>query len=283
MSRKRRRILWSKVLAWIGCLVALAALFYICFRTSTFSITDYDLVGIPDGNKTEIKNGLEEIAHNTFYKVLPSNRIFSYRGLKIKSLITKILPNTESVSIIPVGLHTLRITVTEYNPLFKIDNKHAVTKDGIIYEELKDISSLPTIEIASSTTKTINNDGVVATVLNGDPKALLSKISDFIEKINSVIFIVTKVKVNEYGDITFFDERGVSEVIISNDSDSKKVWSNIVSAIDTDPLKSKLNSNKDDLVYLDTRFGNKVFYKFRNGVIIQNHVATTTATTTISH
>lgn len=283
MSRKRRRILWKKVLALMVVLVVLIGGFYVCFKTSTFSITSYDLVGIPAENKIEIINGLDDIAYTAFYKVLPSNRIFSYRGLKIKSLITKVLSNTESVSIIPVGLHTLRITVTEYNPLFKIDDTHAVTKDGIIYEEFKDISSLPVVEIASSTTKIINNDGVMANVLNGEPKILLSKISDFIEKINSVLFIVTKVKVNEYGDITFFDERGISSVIISNDSDTKKVWSNIVSAIDTDPLKSKLNTNKNDLLYLDTRFGNKVFYKFTNGVIIQNHVATTTATTTISH
>ena len=83
------------------------------------------------------------------------------------------------------------------------------------------------------------------------------------------------------------NREGKSEVIFAKSDDVDKIWSNIVSAIDTEPLKSKLEKDKSFLQYLDARFGNKVFYKFTNsqaGDIIQSTSnsphATSTATTT---
>ena len=281
MKRKRRRILWKKVFAWLLGITVVSGVFYICFRTSTFTITSYELVGVPEEKKDLIINGLNDIAKTPLYKIIPSNRIFSYRGLRIKSLISKVLPNTERISFLPVGFHTLRITTTSYTPLFRIDGIHAITSTGVVYEESKDISFLPQLEIASSTTKTIDKDGISTTMIEGDANVFLSMLSSIVSNINSVLFTVSKIYVDTYGDIRLFDIREKSLVLFSRDSDTKKVWSNIVSAIDTDPLKSKLKIDKESLLYLDARFGNKVFYKFRNGGIIETHATTTATTTTV--
>ena len=73
--------------------------------------------------------------------------------------------------------------------------------------------------------------------------------------------------------------------------DQKKVWSTLVSALDTDPLKTKLATDKGKLEYLDVRYGNKVFYRFSDMTfqnkgetgILDDHATPTQATSTIPH
>ena len=73
------------------------------------------------------------------------------------------------------------------------------------------------------------------------------------------------ISIDESDDVHVKNQETGSEVIFTGRDDVDKVWSNIVSAIDTEPLKSKLATKKNTLQYLDARFGNKVFYKFTNG------------------
>lgn len=278
-------VLLKKVLIFSLITISIVYLLYIYFRTPTFTIYSYELVGVPEMYKDTLIARLKDVASQKQYKILPSNRVFTYRSTAIKSAVVDVLPNSEKVSLRPVGLHTLRITVTSYIPLFKIDEFRGVTKEGVIYNEFKDIHALPTLFIASSTSKEVVEDGIHSTVITGIEQNTLTNISKLITKINSVIFTVSKIDIDAYGDITLYDERGISKILFAGTENIDKVWSNLVSAIDTDPLKSKLTTNKEKLEYLDARFGNKVFFKFTNDTktaIIQSY-ATTTATTTFSH
>lgn len=53
------------------------------------------------------------------------------------------------------------------------------------------------------------------------------------------------------------------------------VWITFVSAIDVEPLKTKLAQNLSSLDYFDLRFSNKIFYKFENGVSAKNDTKST--------
>ncbi len=279
MKIKRSTLaLWKKRLVFSFIVILVCSIFYVFFRTSTFTITSYELIGVPEMYKEKIDTNLRGIASIPQYKILPSNRVLMYRSKAIKLSVVDVLPNSKTVKLRPVGLHTLRVTVTPYEPLFKIDEFRGITKEGVIYTEFKNMQMLPTIYIASTTSKEVVEDGISSTVITGLPSNKLIDISKLITKINSVIFIVSKINIDSYGDITLYNESGVSRIIFAGDADVDKVWSNLVSAIDTDPLKSKLENSKDKLEYLDARFGNKVFFKFTNGVktdIIQSHATTT--------
>ena len=93
-------------------------------------------------------------------------------------------------------------------------------------------------------------------------KEFLVELSQVTAKISSVIFPVDSVVVEATGDVLCIDKRGMSKVIFLKDSDFKKTWSTLLSSIDTDPLKTKLLTDKNQLEYLDARYGNKVFYRF---------------------
>lgn len=292
--KRKTFILWRKrllILLGVACAISF---FYVYFKTSSFSVTSYELVGVPEIYRETIQNNLREISKEKLYKILPSNRVISYHSATIKSSIVAILPNSDIITILPAGLHTLRITVTNFVPLFKIDATHAMTKNGYIYKEFNDITSLPQLSLATSSKyQEIKKDSIAYSTVEGIDASKLNNISELINKINTVLFPVSRVAINEFGDIYLYDSKGGGCIIFLGSSDYDKVWSNIVSAIDTDPLKSKLADKKEKLEYLDARFGNKVFYKFQpkagqplvdttklNEIATHEQNATTTASST---
>ena len=257
---KKRRILWKRVFLYLIIIFLIAGGLFVYLRTGFFTIHNYEIVGLPvlpaqtgqGGEKDEYKQVLQEkffeFDKRKLYKILPANRVISYHNADIKLFIREILPNTALISIYPTTLHTLKIVVKPYTPLFRLDDINAITKEGIVYKEIQDIGTLPLLifDMASSITP-----------------AVLISISNIIPKISTTLFDVNYIMIDEYDDIYLKNEiDSKSAIMFSATAEISKVWSNIVSDIDTEPLKSKLKNNKSNLEYLDTRFGNKVFYRF---------------------
>lgn len=294
MKIKRSTItLWKKIFKITVTMVLVFGIFYIYFLTNLFTIYTYEIIGAPLNTKVEIQNKLQDLSKQPIYKIIPTNKILSYRRLKIKAIIQEILPNTSKISISLRSFHTLRITITPYTPLFRINNKEAITKDGYIFITPEELTNLPRIMVASSTIKKENIDGLTVNKLIIDEatstELLFNAIANIIPKINMVLFNVTNINVLPFGDVIISDELMTSSVKLSFLLNFDKEWSNVISAIDTEPLKGLLETNKDKLEYLDVRFDNKVFYKFTNTVIPNIINASTTqnygqnATTTIIH
>lgn len=247
------------------------SLFYIYFRTHLFTIYNYEFSGIEENYQETLRNDFINYEQQKIFLILPGNSIFSYHAGDIKSDIYKTLPNTSSVKISITSLHSLKISVESYKPYLKLGDKKAITKDAIIYTEIHDIDNLPLLSFSSTTVIT---------------PEILSKINDISPKISSILFDIKNINVDEYSDIYLNNENNTTSIIFSSESGIKKIWSTLLSAIDTDPLKSRLKNEKDNLKYLDARFGNKIFYKFTNDahtIIIPSHDTASTTQATSTH
>ena len=280
--KKKTYLLWKKIfLRTLLCLV-ISGIYYIVFRTHLFTITSYELVGIPEESKTPLIEKFETVAQNPRYKLLPTNRIYSYRAQEIKSTVVGLFPDTASIHVYPVSLHRLRISITHYVPVFKIDSAHAITADGIIYQDNQNMDTLPLFTIASSTQVITHKDGLDVIYITNLPDMFIPHLQKLVSQINSVVFTVAGISIDTYKDVRLSDISGRSSIIFSSTQDLGKIWSNLVSAIDTEPLKSKLSNTNNTLQYLDTRFGNKVFFKFTNDALspIMPSYATSSSTTT---
>ena len=184
-------------------------------------------------------------------------------------LIQETLTNTKDISIYPKNLHTLRVGVEAYTPVFAVSETHAITENSIVYKEIIPLAEYPRLQISSSTAVT---------------RKQFNSLSTLVKNLSSVMFSVKYIDIDEHNDIRLYDDERGAAVILSLSADMNKVWSNILSAIDTEPLKSKLTTESENLEYLDARFGNKVFYRFTDPsapVIIPPTHATSTATTTL--
>ncbi len=284
--RKRTFVLWKKILKWTLIFLAVFSILYLYFSTNIFTIHHYSLIGVPEELRVSVEQEIATMSAQPLYGFIPANKMLSLRKEKIKEIIRNTLPNTSKISMRIVPLHTLKITVTPHVPLFKLDEKRAVTKDGYLYEEIKSLDDLPIILVASSTTVLEKNDGfpknklVIENATNTED--LFSGIAGIIPKINAVLFNVAIVTIHPRGDVVLSDKSGVSSVKLTSLVNMEKEWSNVISAIDTEPLKTLLEKKKEKLEYIDVRFGNKVFYKFTNTATpaIIPVYATSTASTT---
>ena len=53
------------------------------------------------------------------------------------------------------------------------------------------------------------------------------------------------------------------KIIFKINDNSDKLIENLQAAVTTEPLLSKLKNNYSGLLYIDLRYGNKVYYKFQ--------------------
>ena len=288
MKIKKRTLVslkvWARRIAVIGTLLTI---FFTYTLTDIFTITSYDIQGVDEASRVILSNELQEVMKRNVYLVIPGNKIFTYSSSRVIASVRGHVPDVATITMRPVGLHGVKVTVTLLSPLFRVGEKQALTEDGILFVTKKDLSMYPTITIASSTEETVKIKGLLFTqvVLDGEniEATFLQNLVEFSTKVSSIIFPVKSILVEETGDITLWNASQTSKVLFLKDMDHKKTWSTLVSAIDTDPLKEKLTTKKEKLEYLDVRYGNKVFYRFsdmkfqNNGTtdILDDHATTT--------
>lgn len=295
MKIKRRTIASLRV--WgvrAGIVVLLVSIFFIYAKTDIFSVQSFSIEGVDDSSRLVIEKNVKDLMTRNVYYIIPGNKIFTYNSEAIVEVVRKVIPDTSTVEIRPVGLHVIKITTTVLTPLFRIGENQAVTNNGIVFSTKKNLNNYTAITFASSTLGKIKIHGLVFDQLlfNNEKisEEFFLRLAEFSEKVNSIIFPVRSILVESAGDITLYSASSTSKIFIVKDQNQKKTWSTLVSAIDTDPLKSKLANEKDKLEYLDVRYGNKVFYRFsdmpfqntKGAAIMDNHATTTqvvTATT----
>jgi hypothetical protein len=256
-----------------GVLGVVFIVYYIYAFTALFTVTAYDVQGVPEEARARINTELLNFAKKKRYLIVPSDKIFTYGSSGIITIIRKNITDAGVITMRPVGLHTVRISVAVLIPVLKLNETEALSENGIIFTPAKIMNGYPHIAIASSTRKVVKIEGLPFTQLyTGDTvvdDAYLKSVLFVSTQVTSLIFPVASISIEELGDVTLYSAGEHSKVMFLRNADPKKVWSTLVSAIDTEPLKSKLANDTLNLLYLDARYGNKVFYRF-DDMMFQN-------------
>lgn len=283
----RALIFWGSLFAIVGVITLVWYLYYV---TSLFTITTYLIKGVTEEQSTRLLAVLPSRMQGMRYIVIPNNKIFTYHEDEIRRSIQEEVTDVRQVSVRSSGLRTLTIEVQHRIPLFRVADGKVIDENGFLFViDDKKSQGLPFLDIASSTKGTQEDDSLIFSFLEYKELPLSSSflhtLQTFSSKVSDILFPVTRVQVTSSGDVYFFAESGNTSVIVKEGMNEKITWSTLVSAIDTEPLKSKLLKDKENLEYLDVRYGNKVFYRFsdmefqNNGTSdILNHHATTTQT-----
>ncbi len=264
---------------------------YFYTETELFTITSYAIEGVDADVARHIDTALREEATKKSFLIIPHNKILTYSKKGIISVVRDTVSDLATIRVHLSSLHRITIEITHLTPLFRVGERQAMTKDGIIFTPAYDVHTYPLLTIASSTEETIMIGGLPFTRFSVqdevvDATFLLSIIS-ISTQVSSLIFPVDSILVETTNDVTLSYASGTSNVFFLRNGDYKKTWSTLVSAIDTEPLKSKLATNKNGLLYLDVRYGNKVFYRFsdmsfqnkKGTAILGSHATTTEAIT----
>jgi hypothetical protein len=195
--KRKTFVLWKRILVRLSIVSTIFILLYAYFFTNVFSLQAYVIEGADDIQTEIIIKKARAVEQQKIFGFLPGNSFFTYHRSAIHRIIFDVLPNTKSVSIYPPSLHTLQIKIISHKPLFKTDARRAITEDGVVYTEIKDLNDIPQLQVEP-------------TVLLTGP--LLQSLAVIYPKISQSLFPVTKIIVNNAYDIALRNETLDSEV-----------------------------------------------------------------------
>jgi hypothetical protein len=262
---------------------------YVYTATSLFTIYNYSIEGGSEDDVAFLQESFARIAEGKTFGMFPSNKVLSINTRAIERTVREHIPSTRLVTIKAVGLHSVHVIIQEYTPVVHISSNTGITHDGIIFTTKRNMDMYPLLSMSSSSTKKGEEYGHAITISVSPKPEDISAIASFAQKITTVLFPVKEIVIDDVGDISFIDTTTMGKIILAHDGAHEKTWSTLISAIDTEPLKSKLATQKEKLRYIDVRFGNKAFYSFgerlfqnstSTGILDDHEGATTTPATT---
>lgn len=274
MKIKRRTV--QKVRNWFLLFVFLT-IFGLAYKVYVekdwFAIKEYEIIGVDESEKEEIIKRLQKASSGVTLFVFPRDRILSYSHKAIVDIVSDVVPSRKDILVGPSSRQTLQVEVLVFDPVMKISPNMGVTKEGVVFPTKKPLLDLPYFDSAS-TTETFKENGFTFSKLSSFDEKYTEELSSFIEKVSSVLFPISRIQIDQQGDVSLLGQEESSKILVTTKTDLDKGWSTLVSAIDTEPLKSSLEKEMSRLLYIDLRFGNKVFYKFGKEGQFQNASST---------
>lgn len=273
--RKQRIIRWSvRIALLITLLVSVALLSQIDF----FAIKRVVISGNSNISSDQIQTLVDEKIHTSYLGLFPKTNVFLYPKSAIAEKVFETFPRVKSVSVYTESLNILNVRIEERTPVAlwcSAIQCYLVDDSAYIYAETNKVTD-NTAEKNKALVSIIGLDEVVGS--NPIGKTVLDE-----ENFNKILHIVDEMKKNNLNidTVEFRSKDEVNFWITSNDANTPKrkiifsprrdyeeSYNNLLAA-----LKSNALSTTTDFEYIDTRFGNKVFYK-----LVPAKVLTSTST-----
>ena len=217
---------------------------------------------------SEISGHYLLIFPKTNFLIYPKNKIISELNTKYKRL--------KGISINVNNVRTLEVNVSEYQgrylycglliPLLRNnlnDNKcYFADSDGYIFDEAPYFSGDVYFKFYGDVIS--KNGNPSGSYFMKDNFSKIIEFKNILEKINLKPTAFWIDNNNNEGNFSLEGEPlSGPRVTFKIDSDYQKLAENLQAAISVEPLRTNIKTKLSSLLYLDLRFGNKVYYKFQ--------------------
>jgi hypothetical protein len=255
-KKKLKHIRIKRVLWILLALMVIAAPIYL-LRMKRFLISDIRVEGNQVTKHEEIESLLNELMADNYLWIFPkSNILLSPKKQMTQNLLDRI-PRLMSVSIGREGSHSLVVSVAERQP----DALYCVSTDcffmdesGYIFSEAPDFSGgVYTTYVMEPALDLPLRKRIMSEERFRDLKPFIAALADL--DIRPERFVIRD---DEY----HLELPSGGEVIMKAGADLDLSLSNLESFLTSSNI-SKEQNFLDRVLYIDMRFGNKIFYKFR--------------------
>lgn len=282
LKKKRRKVLLKKILFLVFLFVLILVGLSFLSKWEKININGIQV----SGNKVVETKMIEEIAREkvsgNYFWFFPKTNFLLYPRVEIARELADRFKRLKDISIGVKNLRTLDISLTERTALYtycgwapaELDSTsqqcYFMDEDGYIFDEAPYFSGQvylkfyglvhrPTAEEIVADKENILGSYFFESIF----KKLIS-LNEILKKIGvkPVIFFA-----EDTGDIKIFLSSTTTElgpfIIFKSDADFNQVAENLQSVLATEPMQSDFKSKYSSLLYIDLRFGNKVYYKFK--------------------
>ncbi len=281
LRRKRRKILAKKIFFLTFFFVLVLAGFSFLSKWERLNIDNIQV----SGNKVIETKMIEDIAREKisgyYLWFFPKTNFLLYPRGEIQKELTNQFKILKDINLTVRNFKTLNISVNERTALYtycgavtgtETDSSqkcYFMDEDGYIFDEAPYFSG----EVYSKFYGTIASVDL-PTGQAGNPLGSyffqpdFAKLTSFKKTIQEIGLKPAVFFVQDNGDIIMylsssFGSQMGPEIKFKKDSDFGKVVENLQSVLTTEPMQTDFKNKYSSLLYIDLRFGNKVYYKFR--------------------
>jgi hypothetical protein len=279
LKKRKRKVIRNRIIffaiIFVLLLVGLAFLSY----WHEINIQDIQIEGNKIIDKQDIKKVAQENIEGKYFWIFPKTNSFIYPVKKIEENLSEKYKRLKDIKIDVDAndLKTLWISVSEYDGKYLwcgdkiidsfVDQQcYFLDADGYIFDKAPYFSGEVYFKFFGNAVSDLTNP--VGSTFALDYFKNLISFKESIEKMNlkPVIFYLEDTEDGSFYLSSETSAPNAPKILFKLDSDYTKLVENLQSAITTEPLQTELKNKLNDLLYIDLRYGNKVFYKFKSGV-----------------
>lgn len=278
LKKKRRRALQGKIFLVILVLALVTGSFVFVARLPKLNIQGIEVAGNKIIETESIKEVYAENTAGEYLWLFPKTNFLLYPKNKIKDSLRNRYKRLKDISFETNQSQILQVSVSEREGKYTWCGENLPSAEenlgekcyflddgGYIFDEAPYFSGNVYFRFFGKIT---GEDPAGASFL---PQNFgnVARLREFVEKIGLKPVALVAEGDNHLGDAQFILESpkplsGSPRIIFKESANFEKIAENLQSAIDTDPLKTELKNKYNSLLYIDLRFGNKVYYKFKN-------------------
>ncbi len=271
LKRERRQVVIRKFLIiFFGLVLGLGASAYV-LRLNRLNIANINVVGNKIIDTELITATIKQETSGKYLWLIPKTNIFFYPENKIKSALSEKFKRLKNIDLSIGNDHNLAVSVLERKALYtwcgEVPSQDAscyfVDEFGYIFDEAPYFSGDVYFRFYGKP------DGGETTPSGAYfYKETFKNLISFKEILESIKMKPVALYVTPDEDMNIYlsnQSGGASgpEVLLKKDADYQKLGENLQAALSTEPFQSDFKKNYSKLSYIDLRFGNKVYYKFK--------------------
>lgn len=278
LRRHRRRAFLGKVLLYLLAFVAFFSLLTYLSRLSGLNLSSIEIKGNNIVETSTIKNIVEKATTGKYLWLFPKTNILLYPKRDIEKELLSEFKRIKDVQIYLENKKKLVVTIAEREALYTWcgtdlplgntnDQKcYFADKDGYMFDEAPYFSDNVYFKFFGQINKVSGNvDSPLGSYIAKDKFSKLISLRDSLEgtgiKLSSLF-----LKDDEQAEFYLSSNTplpGAPKINFKLDSDFNNLALNLQAALETEPLRSDFSKKYSSLLYIDLRFGNKVYYKFK--------------------
>jgi hypothetical protein len=256
------------------CIAGVIAAVWYGTRLSLFTITTVTIEGGETIDHAVVHDTVIEILNGTYARIIPHTFTYLYPQAKIVEALSNI-PRMHTVTVIRDGMHTIKISFTEYHPFALWCDTYEGTQSCYFIDETG---------YAFAQAPDLHGGVFVRHILERSEPFTERSVFDanelhafhtLLDRVNKELSLrITDIVYTRDGDAVLYIHGG-GRLMMARSMDFDLVFRNLVSTLNTDEFKHLAPGTFD---YIDLRFGNKIFVKEEIGI----NASTTPLTATTS-
>lgn len=274
LKKYRRRVLKKKIMLSVFFFLSVFGILIYISHLSILNISAIEIQGNKVINTELIKENIQtELAGKYLYVFLKSN-LFFYPKVAIKNNLQNKFQRIKNINL-SINKKVLQVSIIEREALYTwcgdilplVDNTteykcYFVDEEGYIFDEAPYFSGNVYFRFFGNIERKENILG------SSFVPNMFSNLIFFKKSLESMDLKPSAFFVNNIGELNVFFSTRSSLLdgpmfMLKMDADFNKVLENLEASLSTEPLKSKFANNYSSLEYIDLRFGNKVYFKFK--------------------